>query len=180
MKAIFKKFLASQLIEYCDIKPLKTITVKDFTAHVGISKQTFYSYFKDKADLMNYTFQLAADDIISSMDTSIKSMHYGAVQMGYVCLKHKRFYIQMSEYKTQNNFNEYFLDTITTVYKQALINRGYMSDNDTFKNQVVRNFCVGITAYYTDWIKVGMKESPEYVADIVIASMPSEIKEALL
>lgn len=177
MNRMTKKYLANQLIEFCDIKPLREITIKNFIEYANISKQTFYNHFKDKADLMNYAFEIAAQNIMMSMDPSIGGMFLGALKQAQECLKYQRFYTQMALYKTQNSFEEYFSASVEAVYKHTLIHLGYMAPDDRQKSQVVRNFCIGICSFYLDWMRSGMKESPEYVADTIIASMPKDIWE---
>ena len=178
MRKFTKRSLAMQFIQLCETIPLKDVTVKRFIEFAEISKQTFYNHFKDKDDLMNYAYELAAESIIEKMDTSLDGISYGITEMAYVCLKHKEFYIQMAKYETQNSFAQYFSQNVEAVYRRKLVELGYMTDFDGQKKQIVHCFCVGICAFFIDWIHAGMKESPDYVARTIIECMPVGIKEA--
>ena len=127
---------------------------------------------------MNYAYGVAADSIIVEMDNSLEGIYYGASQMGYECLKHKNFYIQMAQYETQNSFAQHFTHNVESVYRRKLTELGYLTDSDVQRQQIVHYFCVGICTFYIDWIYSGMNESPDYVAATIIKCMPGEIKEA--
>lgn len=49
--------LADALLELCKKKPLTSITIKDLLAETGVSRQTFYNRFRDKNDLIQWTYE---------------------------------------------------------------------------------------------------------------------------
>lgn len=49
--------LAEALLELCDQKPLTSITIKDLLQKTGVSRQTFYNRFRDKNDLIQWTYE---------------------------------------------------------------------------------------------------------------------------
>ena len=179
MRKFTKRSLAMQFIQLCERVPLKDVTVKRFIEFAEISKQTFYNHFKDKDDLMNYAYELAAESIIEKMDTSLDGITYGITEMAYVCLKHKEFYMQMAKYETQNSFEMCFSQCVESVYRRKLVEVEYMDDFDVQKKQIVHCFCTGISEFYMNWIRNGMRESPEYLANVIVECMPTGIREAL-
>ena len=51
------KILATALLDLCRVKKLKDIKVKDLLDETGVSRQTFYNRFRDKADLVQWTYE---------------------------------------------------------------------------------------------------------------------------
>lgn len=49
--------LADALLELCEQKQLISITIKDLLEKTGVSRQTFYNRFRDKNDLIQWTYQ---------------------------------------------------------------------------------------------------------------------------
>lgn len=49
--------LADALLELCNTKPLVSVTIKDLLEKTGVSRQTFYNRFRDKNDLIQWTYQ---------------------------------------------------------------------------------------------------------------------------
>ena len=50
------KLLAEALLKLCKEKKLKTVTIKDLLNETGVSRQTFYNRFRDKEDLIEWTY----------------------------------------------------------------------------------------------------------------------------
>ncbi|MCD8123445.1 MAG: TetR family transcriptional regulator C-terminal domain-containing protein [Lachnospiraceae bacterium] len=179
MKNLTKKALAMELIGLCEEIPLKDIRIKDFIEYTNISKQTFYNYFKDKADLMNYVFEVAARKIVDDMDPSIDGFYDSVIRWTQVCLENRKFYIQLAKYETQNNFTQYFIKTCEAVYEQKLINAKGPAIIDTQMRQVIHIHCVGYCTFLVEWIQNGMKEPPEQIAEILLACFPVGIQTSL-
>jgi len=51
------KILADALLDLCKTKKLESITIKNLLDVTGISRQTFYNRFRDKNDLIQYTYE---------------------------------------------------------------------------------------------------------------------------
>lgn len=49
--------LSEALLELCENKPLASITVKDLLEKTGVSRQAFYNRFRDKNDLIQWTYE---------------------------------------------------------------------------------------------------------------------------
>ncbi|NMA93290.1 MAG: TetR family transcriptional regulator [Clostridiales bacterium] len=180
MRKLTKRALGLAFVELCKSVPIQKISVKGFAKFAGISRQTFYNYFKDKADLMNYSCELVTDEIISKMDGSVEGMHYGASEMARACLLNTNFFSQVVKYETQNNFSDHFKKKVLQVYIKALRNKlnpeALSSDLET----VVGIFSEGVSTYFLNWMRNGMKEAPEKVGDNIVAAMPECIKSILL
>lgn len=52
----FEDLIVNALLELCEEKALSRVTVKEILERSTVSKQTFYNHFKDKEDLIIYTF----------------------------------------------------------------------------------------------------------------------------
>lgn len=51
-----KEILSNGLLELCETISLETITIKQLLDKTGVSRQTFYNYFIDKNDLIQYIY----------------------------------------------------------------------------------------------------------------------------
>ena len=51
------RILADTLLELCREKKLESITIKDLLDKTGVSRQTFYNRFRDKNDLIQWTYE---------------------------------------------------------------------------------------------------------------------------
>ena len=70
MKNQTKKLIMDAFNELLEKKPFEKITVEEVCAHAGISKPTFYRYYRDKYDVMTYNFQLLFDEYFAILEYS--------------------------------------------------------------------------------------------------------------
>lgn len=63
---IIKRLLADAFEELIQTKSIDTITVNDVVERADISRTTFYRYFKDKYDLMHWSFCQCIDELADS------------------------------------------------------------------------------------------------------------------
>ena len=61
-----KYALAQSLKKLLSVRKLDKITVKDIVEDCGVNRQTFYYYFRDIYDLLEWNFQDAAEKLICS------------------------------------------------------------------------------------------------------------------
>ena len=179
MKKLTKHALAMSFMQMCGEVPLKDISVKDFILYAGISKQTFYNYFRDKDDLMNYVYSIAADNIILNMTSSVRGVYYSAYDMARVCMDNKNFYIQLASYETQNDFQSHFLNKCENVYADMLAKNSGHPVTDARMKKIIHVFCTGVCVFFTEWLQGGLKDPPEFVAQIIVDCMPADIRKGL-
>ena len=67
-----KEMLVESLLKLCSIQSLEQITISSLLKDTGMSRQTFYNYFKDKNDLIQYVYtSRIVDDFNGDFDNFI-------------------------------------------------------------------------------------------------------------
>ena len=166
-------------MEMCEEVPLKDIRVKDFIKYAGISKQTFYNYFRDKSEIMNYVFEIAAEKIVSNMSASVDGLYYGAEKMAQECLAHRKFYVQLAKYETQNSFLQCFIHNVEKVYRSTLRKNMEVEQLEDSLEKIIHLYSTGASVIFTEWIRGGMKEKPEEIAEVIVSCIPKAMLEGL-
>ena len=72
---------------------LDKMTVTDIVKHSGMTRQTFYRYFKDKYDLVNWYFEKLADKSFRQIGNS-STLREGLIKKFTFLLNDKIFFIQ--------------------------------------------------------------------------------------
>lgn len=62
MKNVTKKHILDTFNKLLEKKAFEKITVEELCAAAGVSKPTFYRYYRDKYDVMTYNFQLLFEE----------------------------------------------------------------------------------------------------------------------
>ena len=66
-----KNYFEDSLSELVDLKPFEKITVKDITENCDMTTRTFYNHFKDKYDLVLWTYSSKVDKYLEESGNSL-------------------------------------------------------------------------------------------------------------
>ena len=179
MREFIRRSLADRFMEYCNEVPLKDIRVKDFIEYAGISRQTFYNYFRDKSDIMNCVFELAAEKVAGSMSATMEDLYRGTEEMARECLASRKFYVQLARYETQNDFQHYFTRRVEEEYRSMLERSMGTEHLDGRLRQMIHIYSTGACTAFVEWMRGGMKEPPEELAGVIVSCTPVEMAAGL-
>ena len=180
MKELVKDAIANSFVELADEKPFKQITVKDIMQKCGISKQTFYNYFRDKYDLMNYVYLSGVEAVIAQVGGYHADMQKAGQGAAELCRGKGKYFITISKIDEQNNFSEYYYRHTYDYYVRRITNN---FGKEALTKEVIQALefnCAGTQKLFVDWIRNGMVESPEYISKMIFRSMPEILKPLLL
>ncbi|MBU3101284.1 MULTISPECIES: TetR/AcrR family transcriptional regulator [Clostridium] len=178
MKQLIKKAIANEFFVLCQTKPIKKITVTEIAKAADISKQTFYHYFKDKDDVLNYLFDLIAldplfFDITKDNFVTIISNFY------YKMFLNKFYYKVASNYETQNSIMKNFIEKTETFYKNYVLQK----HGEDYLTKDILNaitfYSYGIVHLVKQWIDNDMNESTDEIAITCYYCMPQLLKDLL-
>lgn len=155
---------------------LDKITVTDIVKHSGMTRQTFYRYFQDKYDLVNWYFEKLADKSFRQIGNS-STLREGLIKKFTFILNDKIFFEQAFRSKDYNNVENYDYQCIYEFYSHIIEKKiGEMPYDITF---LLEMYCHGSITMTVNWAISGMKESPELLSNLLIDALPPKL-EALL
>lgn len=99
------KILANTLLDLCREKKLESITIKDILEETGVSRQTFYNRFKDKNDLIQWTYD---NLVLSEFHKKGEAGTYYENTLNYCrALEKYRFFMKQAyQLQGQNNLRD--------------------------------------------------------------------------
>lgn len=153
---------------------VEEITVSEICKSCDISRQTFYTHFKDKYDLLG---QIYSQTITSVMETEIDTRPWSRIigKMLENVKKDKEFYLHALKFKGQNALTDNMFFYIYTGYLHEIEHRSGKEIQDPELLYAIRYNAYGGAGCMLDWIYNGMKEDPYEVAARIIACMPSRM-----
>lgn len=160
---ITKNAIASALIDLCDKKLFRKISVQDITKAVGLNRQTFYYHFTDKYDLLRWIYQHDALVYLGT-DVSIDNWEEQALKMLKAIQDKSDFY-----YNTVTSDSEVLMNAFSTLTNQLFINFFDQMDEekqllDEDKQFYAKFFSYGCGGVLINWILEGYKETPLEIA----------------
>ena len=122
-----KQLLAAGLKKLMQGRPLEKITIKMITDEAGVIRPTFYNYFQDKYELLQWIFET---EVLSPAVLLIENgMYNEALEMMFKLMdKDKAFYRKALETKGQNSFEEILYKSLYDLYLGLIKKRGIRID----------------------------------------------------
>lgn len=114
-----KELLADSFRELVLTMPFQKISIKMITDKAGVIRPTFYNYFQDKYEVIEYLFD---KDIRSNVQVMLDNgMEQEAVKLMFICFeKNLKYYKILFDIEGQNSFEEYFGNFIRDTYLKIL------------------------------------------------------------
>ncbi len=159
--------LSEAMKEQMKKTPLEKITVQMILDSCNVSRPTFYNYFRDKYDLINWIFKTSIEQIAnSSLPKTPWPILLGAI-LDYM-KNEQAFYTNALNYQGQNSFREYFYEYIYASYFKGIsrmLNSEVLSEEMLFS---IEFYSYASTAMICRWIESNMPEDPYQLAELIV------------
>lgn len=157
--------------------PVEKITVKEIVQECGTTRQTFYRYFLDKYDLINWYF----DKILLE---SFEHMGEGTTVYEGLCKKfqyieeEKLFFKAAFRNDQQNCLREHDFQLILAFYTRQIEDKTKepISENLRF---LLEMYCQGSIYMTVQWVLGERKSTPQEMAKALVSAMPSELYDVM-
>lgn len=157
--------------------PVEKITVKEIVQECGTTRQTFYRYFLDKYDLINWYF----DKILLE---SFEHMGEGTTVYEGLCKKfqyieeEKLFFKAAFRNDQQNCLREHDFQLILAFYTRQIEEKTkeLISENLRF---LLEMYCQGSIYMTVQWVLGERKSTPQEMAKALVSAMPSELYDVM-
>ena len=160
-------------------KPLDKITINDLTTDCGISRMAFYYHFKDIYDLVEWSCIEDASRALQGKKT-YDTWQEGLQQIFEAVLENKPFilnvYRSVKREQVENYLYSLTYQLIEGVVEEQSENLMVTEEQKKFIADFYKYSFVGVML---DWIKRGMKEAPEEIANMVCVTMHGNIGNSL-
>ena len=153
--------------------PIEKITTKEILEKAGVSRRSFYRYFKDKYDVMAYNYKLFVD---RRADPAISHSYEELLYRLYRDSERSMTYLRNAfQYVGVNSFTEYVYEySFDIVERITLDNRPEgLTESERLQLDV---FCHGVSDMFVNWILGRYQLTPEEGAKALYGVMPPSLK----
>lgn len=168
-----KEEFAKSIKTIMSYKKLDKITVKEIVDESDLTRQTFYRYFHDKYDLVNWYFDKLAQQTIKKMGISL-SLEEGLIKKFNLLKNEKAFFTEAFKSKDCNSLFTYDLLLINEYYTNRIVEKTEKPLNPEMQF-LLEMYCLGSMHMMLKWILDGMQIEPEVVVDYLINSIPEKL-----
>lgn len=169
--------IAEGMKELMSEHPVDKITVKQIVDRSGVTRPTFYRYFQDKYDLINWYFDKVASRSFRLMGVSM-SLREALICKFTLMRQEGGFFPAAFRCRSQNSLIEYDYNSIYRFYREFISSHTGKPVTEDI-DFVLRMYCIGSIYMTAEWAKGGMIKSPEAITDDLIKGLPACLSELL-
>ena len=173
-REIMRRHYAATLMELCETRALRDITVGDLVEAAGTARQTFYNHFADINDLICYTGSLpmmASRGPFTDVDAT-RRVYEGA-------LRHRAFFRQLPAQSGQNNFRMATLAWLLDTYRERFVTPDLPEGERAFREACLTMYCNGSVAAFMEWCASDMAAPIDALVRAVYEMSPQFVKDEL-
>jgi len=165
--------LAEAIKQCMKTTTVEKITVQQIAEVCGTTRQTFYRYFQDKYDLINWYFEQLLLESFAHMGEG-KTVNEGLVKKFVFIKQEREFFTKAFKMDEQNCLKEYDYQLILQFYTERIKEKtGKALDTDM--QFLLEMYCQGSVYMTIKWVLEGMKASPEELAKRLVDAIPDKL-----
>lgn len=170
-----KRMFANELEATMARMPLSKVRVADLCERCGVERRVFYYHFKDKYDLVAWTFEqdrAAADEAATPYTEQFYAQTHRRLWA------RRDFYRRAFEDDSQNSIERYLVELSVRANEAALRRHLGVATLGFAHAFEARHFALGNVGCVVDWLRGTLEATPEQLAAAMYASMPPTLREA--
>lgn len=153
---------------------LERISVSEIASEARIGRATFYRYFRDKYDVMNYNYKKLLNHNLRQRDcTNYRDLYHNLYKAGSTQLAAVRRAFNSTGVNSFENFiYTYSMDVVEEITRQNRAGEGF-TPAERLQTDV---FCRGISYMYKKWVFGEYDMTADEAADALYAIMPPTLR----
>ena len=173
-----KKMLAESLKELIRKKSFSKITVRELTQNCGLNRNTFYYHFEDINDLLKWSLEQEAIDVVKHFDLMLDYEEAIGFVLDYIVENEKflnNIYFSVGQSELKRFFYNDFLEIISSLINQfeSQLN---LSVADDFKEFLCHFYTEALAGLLTEGITnpslINKEKMLPYISSVIRSSLP--------
>lgn len=180
-RKVTKQLLAESFRELVLAQPFDKITIKMITDSAGVIRPTFYNYFQDKYDVLEWYFR---ENVLERVRELLENdMEIEGLKMLLILMdKDRDFYKRALTVKGQNSFRDILQSCIYELFLGVLNRHKMKNYNDSAlltKERIASFYSLGFVYSLEIWIQKEQEASPEDMLELYMFFVSHSIWDIL-
>lgn len=173
---LVKTALFKAVEELLENTSLEEVTVGQIAEKAGLSRRTFYRYYRDKYDLVNAAFyeeMVRVTDLLKIPRDFDKGIVYA---MDYF-QEHRAFYKKLFDYTGQNSMREFLYNFSIEATCRMIEGRPGAKELTEEQRFSIHYHTYGAVGMAVEWILAGCPVDSRILAERIFRNIPAGLKE---
>ena len=176
-----KEILADSFQELAQGKTIDRITIRDIIENCAYSQATFYRQFKDKYDLIAWSYTRDLDAILEQLKGDAPSWRQALESAAAYFAGHRKY---LANLLTHTSGYDSLINNMTEIHSKCLqktldrlADKQRMDDRIRLYAQI---YCYGTVLFSCDWILGKYDLSEKELADVYAEALPEPLRAYIL
>ncbi len=177
MKKTSEEIFIETLLELSKYISIDKITVKMIVEKSGLSLQTFYNHYIDKADLILSVHKIESDKLLKKFESGQASYHEILIENISFYYEHKDFFL--NAIKNTSGQDSYIKMSIEESYRMSrdyILRKNHISNLSSEIDFYLRMYISGGVLMYAYWAEKMPETSVKELANYLENAIPSKLK----
>jgi len=172
-----KAIISDAMFQLLRHVPFDDITVQQILNESHVSRSTFYRYFKDKYELMNWCYKSYVDGLLTQVH---KGNWQDYLKLIYEFLdENHAYFMNASKVEGKNSFFDFLYDYSYIFYEDIYLKNERKKALSTEERITLEYACMGAIYIVKRWLETGRKESKPFMAKITFNLLPEMYRQYL-
>lgn len=168
-----KEILADSFLELAESKPVDKITIKDITDNCGYSTATFYRQFKDKYDLIAWTYTRDLERILEKINFDEASWKQTLLHIADYFSDHKEYLANLFLHtEGYDSFIHHMTEIHYNCLKSHILKSGSVEKIDDKTDMTIRVYVLGTVSLSCEWILGQYPCDAKVLAEVYEKTLP--------
>lgn len=168
-----KELLSESFRELSQHKSANKITVREITENCGYSPATFYREFKDKYDLMAWTYAQDANRIIRRIGSDGYTWRNTLLDGALYYWDHQDYFVNLLSHTSgRDSFEHCIIETNYQNLLRCMEQHSEVGLLDPTTDLCARCYCIGTVHLCCEWLMGRIHAAPSEMADAWEQSIP--------
>ena len=151
---------------------IEDICVKTIIEASHTSRTTFYRYFKDKYEVITWIYISEVDQIVAETNCFSEL----TLRIFRFMFTNRDFFIRAFTYEQQNSLVDYMAERSLEDLLRNVKDELHTEQLPRKLEGAIEFFVAGCIRTWHSWVSKGMKDSPEFVLDVIMENMPASLR----
>lgn len=173
-----KRILATALKELMKVKSLEKISIRELTDKAGVNRQTFYYHFEDIYELLKWTFQQEALQLLAAHE-SVDVWQEGLLQLFIYLDQNREISICALKSLGRGHLKRFFYSDIQNIIGRVVFEFGEkLQAPKDYMSFLTHFFTVSLGSLVESWVLGEMDESPEKMVEMIDLFIQDQLRGA--
>lgn len=171
-----KEILAESFRELAQSMPIDKITVKNIITNCGYSQATFYRQFRDKYDLIVWSYSQDLESMLDPLNGDAHSWRQVLERAAAYLSAHRQY---LANLLTHTSGYDSFIVNMTAIHQKALLRTLEKLSGSAPMDETLRIYgqiyCYGTVLFSCNWILGKYNLSEKELADVFENALPEPL-----